>query len=95
MLVLRDINNSIFSVDYLVQILDTNRNTFYSKVKTLTGLSPNKYVQLIRLQKAKDLLENSTLSVKEITEKVGFKTPDYFTRLFKSEYGKLPSDYLR
>ncbi|MCL4136828.1 UNVERIFIED_CONTAM: hypothetical protein GTU68_000515 [Idotea baltica] len=95
MLVLRDINNSIFSVDYLVQILDTNRNTFYSKVKTLTGLSPNKYVQLIRLQKAKDLLENSTLSVKEITEKVGFKTPDYFTRLFKNEYGKLPSDYLR
>jgi AraC-like DNA-binding protein len=78
-----------------VEVLGTNRNTFYGKVKTLTGLSPNKYIQAIRLQKAKELLENSTLSVREITEKVGFKTPDYFTRLFKKEYGKVPSDYLR
>jgi signal transduction histidine kinase/DNA-binding response OmpR family regulator len=94
-LVLENISNSIFSVDYLVEVLGTNRNTFYGKVKTLTGLSPNKYIQAIRLQKAKELLENSTLSVREITEKVGFKTPDYFTRLFKKEYGKVPSDYLR
>jgi signal transduction histidine kinase/DNA-binding response OmpR family regulator len=94
-IILKEVNNSIFNIDYLVELLEINRNAFYSKVKALTGLSPNKYIQAIRLQMAKDLLENTDFSIKEITQKVGFKTPDYFTRLFKKEYGKLPSEYLK
>jgi CheY-like chemotaxis protein len=94
-LVLKEIDNSIFSIDYLIDQLNINRNTFYNKTKALTGLSPNQYIRTIRLQMAKELLTTTDLSIKEIATKVGFKKTDYFSRLFKKEYGKSPSAYLK
>jgi YesN/AraC family two-component response regulator len=44
---------------------------------------------------AKELLTTTDLSIKEIATKVGFKKTDYFSRLFKKEYGKSPSAYLK
>ena len=50
-LVLAEMNNSIFSNDYLAQILLMERSTLYKKLKKLTGLTPAKYIKTIRLQK--------------------------------------------
>lgn len=93
-LALKEMNNSIFSIDYLSDLLSINRNDFYKKVKSLTGLTPNQYLRAIRLQKAKELLESGTCqSVKEVGQKVGFQKTDYFSNLYKKEYGKAPSAY--
>jgi len=59
----------------------------------LAGSTPNKYIRSIRLQKAKILLEEGK-SVKETAYQVGFQKVQYFSKLFKSEYGKSPSNYL-
>ena len=57
------------------------------------GMSPIKYLKLLRMEKAKNLLEKSGLSVKEITYRVGINDESHFTRDFKKVYGKAPSHY--
>jgi two-component system response regulator YesN len=49
----------------------------------------------IRMQKAKELLENTDLKNYEIAEKVGFSDPHYFSISFKKMTGKTPSEYAR
>ena len=85
-------NNSIFSNDYLAQILLMERSALYKKLKKLTGLTPAKYIRTIRLQKAKMLLEQG-ISVKETAYQVGFQKTAYFSTLFKQEFGKSPSTH--
>jgi len=81
-----------FSLDALSSELNLSRSQMGRKVKALTGRSLSIYVRSLRLQKARQLLLNSTLSVKEIAYEVGFSDPAYFTRSFTAEYGESPSE---
>lgn len=56
-----------------------------------TGTSLHKYVQNVRLQKAIYLLNISDLSVAQVSDAVGYNDPDYFSRLFKQQFGTCPS----
>ena len=65
------------------------------KIKAHTGLTPNKYIIEVRLQKARILLEESPeLTVKEVSYKIGFLKTAYFSKLFIERFGKRPSDVL-
>ena len=61
--------------------------------KSETGMSPLRYLTLVRLQRAKDQLETSFLSVQEIGAAVGIPNPSQFTRSFKAAYGMTPVAY--
>ena len=61
--------------------------------KSETGMSPQRYLTLVRLQRAKDHLETSFLSIQEIGAAVGIPNPSQFTRSFKSAYGMTPVEY--
>ena len=63
--------------------------------KSETGMSPQRYLTLVRLQKAKDQLETSFLSIHEIGAAVGIPHPSQFTRVFKAAYGMTPVEYRR
>jgi AraC-like DNA-binding protein len=71
--------------------LSINRNVLYEKIKSLTGLTPTKYIRVIRLQKAKNLLAQGK-TIKEVSYEVGFQKPEYFSKMFKKQFGKLPSE---
>ena len=66
----------------------------YRKLKSLTNLSGNEFIKNVRLKKAVQLLESENYNVSEIAYKVGFSDPPYFSRIFKKQYGKSPSDYV-
>lgn len=57
------------------------------------GMSPVQYLRDLRLEKAKVLLENSFLRVKEIRLEVGIKDQSHFVHDFKANYGAAPSEY--
>ena len=57
------------------------------------GLTPRQYQKSMRLKKAKDYLENSFLTVKEIMLKVGIRDLSHFVRDFKKAYGLPPAQY--
>ena len=65
------------------------RRIFKSAVNT----TPVKYINYLRLEKAKNMLINSNYSVNEIAFSVGFEDAYYFSRLFKKEIGISPSEY--
>lgn len=57
------------------------------------GLSPKKYMIMLRLNRAKELLEGGTLSVSEIAEDVGFGDVYSFCKTFRKEVGSTPTEY--
>ena len=61
--------------------------------KSDVGLPPIKYLKLLRMERAKGLLESSFLSVKEIAFQVGLNDESHFVRDFKSTYGHSPTSY--
>src|SRR5215213_9013518 len=61
--------------------------------KSDIGMPPIRYLRLLRMERAKNLLESSFLSVKEIAYRVGLNDESHFVRDFKSTYGSSPALY--
>lgn len=61
--------------------------------KSEIGVSPQRYLNNIRLDKAKECLENGVLSVKEIASEVGIHNVSRFCRSFRARYGTTPREY--
>ncbi|MGI9544908.1 MAG: hybrid sensor histidine kinase/response regulator transcription factor [Cyclobacteriaceae bacterium] len=90
-----NLSNGDFGVLDLCQSLAMSRTQVHRKLKALTNLSTTHFIRSIRLTKAKELLETSTLNISEIAYEVGFNDPSYFHRTFVQEYGVKPSEMRR
>ena len=82
-----------FTVDAFAQTAGMGRTNFYKKVKGITGHSPNEYLRIVRLKKAAELLATTNLNVSEVSYKIGIKDPFYFSKCFKAQFGKAPSQF--
>jgi AraC-like DNA-binding protein len=71
-----------------------SRSSLYSKLLEVTGQSPVEYIRSVKLDKAAVLLEKSDMNVAQIAYSVGFSTPNYFAKSFKSKFGMLPSEFI-
>jgi len=68
--------------------------TYISKIfKTQLDTNFIDYVSSVRIKVAKRLIKNSELSLKEISNEIGYIDPNYFTRVFKKYEGMTPSEY--
>ena len=88
----KNMSNPNLKMDDLGEELGLHRVQLYRKVKALTGLSPVELLRQMRLQQAYVLLGSTTKTVAEIAYEVGFNTPGYFSKCFREQYGKLPTD---
>jgi DNA-binding response OmpR family regulator len=88
----KNIENSNFKVIYLARELGLSESQLYRKVKALTNISTAVFIRSVRLQKAKQLLQNKEFNVAEVSYKVGFTDPSYFSRVFKDEFDCTPSE---
>jgi transcriptional regulator GlxA family with amidase domain len=66
---------------------------FMRRFKEATGYTPLAYLQTLRLEKAKHLLESTRMSLDSITFKVGYEDSNSFRRLFQQRVGLLPASY--
>lgn len=67
--------------------------TFLRRFKRFTGQTPNRYLQQLRIEAARHLLEVSTRNIEEITGMVGYTDSSAFRRLFKERTGVTPKEY--
>ena len=58
------------------------------------GISPSKYLQRVRLEAAKELMDKGGHPLSEIPKLAGFHSRSRFAAIFKAEYGVLPRDYI-
>ncbi|HEY8928802.1 MAG TPA: two-component regulator propeller domain-containing protein [Mucilaginibacter sp.] len=89
-----NITNPNFSVEELSRHLNLSRVSLYKKLLTLTGKTPVDCIRTIRLKRAVQLLEKSKLSIANVAYEVGFNNAAYFAKVFREEFGILPSDYI-
>jgi AraC-like DNA-binding protein len=80
-------------IDQLLEEIPMSYSKFRQAFKKTTGLSPNQYYLNIRLNKAKELLNSTSLSINEIAYHTGFESIFYFSKLFKKKNGISPRDY--
>ncbi|WP_235853976.1 two-component regulator propeller domain-containing protein [Mucilaginibacter terrenus] len=90
----QNITNINFSVEELSRHLNLSRVSLYKKLLTLTGKTPVDCIRTIRLKRAVQLLEKSKLSIASVAYEVGFNNAAYFSKVFREEYGVLPSEYI-
>lgn len=70
-----------------------SRSRMCSLFKKEMGMPPGQYVKTVRMQKAADLLERTSLTVTQIRAKIGMQDESRFVRAFKKVYGLAPSHY--
>ena len=87
------LNDANFSVEYLCREIGMSNTQLFRKMKALTDQSAGELIQGIRIQKAKDLLLDTNLTISEIAYETGFSDPAYFSRLFMKVEGVNPSTF--
>ena len=80
-------------VKFLTVQMAMSRTSLYNKIKELTGMGANDYINRRRIDKAIILLIQSDMSITEISEQVGFTYQRYFSTLFKEMKGMTPSQF--
>ena len=65
----------------------------FTKIKAWSNFTPNEFILHFRMKRAAQLLENGKLNVSQISYKVGFKDPKYFSKSFQKKFGETPSQY--
>lgn len=81
------------SVTELARSVNLSPSRLRHLFKLEVGLSPAQYIKILRMQKAKELIESTFLNIKEIVNMVGIKDNTHFNKNFKHMYGLTPSQW--
>ncbi|WP_299440305.1 AraC family transcriptional regulator [uncultured Aquimarina sp.] len=84
---------SNLSVNELAKLCNMSLSSFKRAFRSFFNDSPNNYINTKKINKAKELLQVSKLSISDIAYETGFNDPQYFTRLFKKRIGLSPSEF--
>lgn len=92
-LIQSNLADSNFNVSQMASELYLSHSQLARKLEALTGYSPNRFIRLIRLTKARELLKDPELTIHGIAYDCGFNDPGYFARIFKKEFGQTPGQW--
>ena len=94
-IILPKINEFNLNIDEIAYLMNMSVSHLFRKIKSITGITPKKYIQEIRFWEARRMLELKLVdSVKATCLSVGFKDQKNFSKNFKEKFGKYPSDFL-
>jgi transcriptional regulator GlxA family with amidase domain len=82
-----------FRLGELASRLAVSERTLNRRFKQATGLAPLEYLQNLRIEVAKQLLESRPMGLEAISERVGYEDPGSFRTLFKRKTGLSPREY--
>ena len=91
----KNLSETLFNVDSLSEELHMSRSSLHRKIKGISELTPNDFIQLVRLKKAVELLEEGSYRINEIYFLVGFNSSSYFSKSFKKQFGMSPKDFVK
>ena len=86
-------DNPDFGVAMLAEKIGMSQSVLYKKLKAVTDLSVNDFLKSIRLKRAAQLLRQQKMNVYEVAYAVGYDDRKYFSKEFKKQFGKTPTEY--
>ena len=90
----KNYSDSNISAALMAEILSMTPQHFSRVFHKFTGMNFPDYVNNLRLEKAKEIIElTGTTNIKDVAEKAGFNNASYFTSMFRKKYGVPPSKY--
>ena len=81
------------SVVEMAALVNLSPSRFRALFMSQTGMAPLRYLQRLRLRRARLLVERTFLSIKEVMALVGYNDPSHFARDFRREHGAAPSSF--
>jgi len=87
--------DSAFSVEKFSSNMGFSRSQFFRKLKAIIDTTPLEYLNVFRLKKAKEMIEQGSWTISEVAYDVGFNDPHYFSICFKNHFGFPPNHYLK
>jgi len=87
-----NIGNASFSAGDLSGEMGMSHSNLLRKVRSLTGKSINQFIREVRLKQALEILREEDVTISEVTFRIGFTSPSYFTACFGKYYGYPPGD---
>lgn len=79
----------------IARLVNLSPSHLHHLFKAETGTSPTRYRKTLRLERARELLATTFLSVKQVMTTAGLKNQSHFVKDFKKAYGVTPSQYRR
>lgn len=92
-IIAENISNSELDQQLLCREMGVSRALLYNKMKAITGAGAKEYITKIRIERAKALMESTSLTIAEISDMTGFTSQSYFSTAFKHYTGMTPSQY--
>jgi two-component system cell cycle response regulator len=89
-----NLTNADLDVEHLSNLMNISRPTLYRKIKAISDLTPNELINIARLKKATEMLNEGTFKMVVIAEMVGYTSQNHFGRNFSKQFGVTPSEYL-
>lgn len=89
-----NIERTDFDVDQLCKEIGMSRTKLYNKVKSITGKSVGELIRGLRLKRAAQILASEDTSIVQVMYRVGIQSQSYFTKSFKKEFGKTPTQFV-
>jgi transcriptional regulator GlxA family with amidase domain len=85
--------SSISTIEEIIKKVPASRRNIVRRFKHSTGLPPIEYLQQVRIERAKKLLEQTNLSVADVVVEVGYTDPKSFRKIFNKIVGVTPLEY--
>ena len=90
----KNIDNPDFNINVFAHEMALSRTNLFTKIKAITGQTPNDFIMTLRLKKAAFMLKNNPeLSIVEIADRTGFNSVKYFSKCFNDVYHIRPAAY--
>ena len=88
-----NMSNPDYNVDALAADIGMSRAQLHRKMKEMTGISTGKFIRNIRMEQAARLIKEEKINISQVAYSVGFSDQTHFSTVFKSYFGKTPSNY--
>jgi len=89
----KNIGDAAFGVEQMADEIHLSRAQLFRKLKAITGISPNEFINDIRLEKAAALIEAKADILTQISYSVGYNEQSYFAKRFRKKFGLSPREY--
>jgi AraC-like DNA-binding protein/tetratricopeptide (TPR) repeat protein len=88
----QNLENEKFDVVELTRESGLNRSQLHRRIKAITGQNISQFIRGVRLEKAMEMLQQNWSTASEVSYKVGFSSPTYFSKCFREQFGYPPGE---